>query len=85
MILKLIQDYFDETKDSGFKYAYTYPGMNKITQAGGQVIRSETDKGIILIMDKRYRSREIMGLLPDNWFPIKDISELKSETEEKLS
>ncbi len=82
---KLIQDYFDETKDSGFKYAYTYPGMNKITQAGGRVIRSETDKGIILIMDKRYRSREIMGLLPDNWFPIKDISELKSETEEKLS
>lgn len=82
---QLIQDYFEEKRNSGFKYAYTYPGMNKITQAGGRVIRSETDKGVILIMDKRYKSREIMGLLPDNWFPIKDISELNSDTEDELS
>ena len=73
---QLILDYFEELKSDGFKYAYTYPGLNKITQAGGRVIRSETDLGIILLMDKRYKNRDILKLLPADWLPLKDISAL---------
>lgn len=76
---ELIMNYFNEEKNLGFQYAYTYPGLNKITQAGGRVIRSETDEGIVVLMDSRYRKGEILSLLPPNWFPVKDIADLKRE------
>lgn len=79
---ELIMDYFNETKEMGFQYAYSYPGLNKITQAGGRVIRSETDEGIVLLMDSRYRKPDIAGLLPFNWFPLRDVSELRNAMEE---
>lgn len=73
---QLIMEHFDQTRSEGFQYAYTYPGLNKITQAGGRVIRSETDRGIIVLMDSRYRRREIQRLLPPGWLPLHDVSEL---------
>lgn len=73
---ELIMDYFNTEKNEGFNYAYTYPGLNKITQAGGRVIRSESDRGIILLLDTRYRRREILRLLPPGWFPMEDISKM---------
>lgn len=73
----LIKEHFDTENGQGFQYAYTYPGLNKITQAGGRVIRSETDEGIILLMDSRYRWKSVRGLLPENWEPIRDIRELE--------
>lgn len=79
---ELIMNYFNTEKDLGFQYAYTYPGLNKITQAGGRVIRSEEDRGIILLMDTRYRKPDIAGLLPFNWFPLKDVSEMKQVIED---
>lgn len=78
---ELIMNYFNEEKDLGFQYAYTFPGLNKITQAGGRVIRSETDEGIVLLMDSRYRKSDIAGLLPPNWSPVRDISEMKQAIE----
>ncbi len=47
----IIRDYFKEVRNQGFQYAYMYPGMNKILQAAGRVIRSEWDKGAILLID----------------------------------
>lgn len=50
----LIKDYFNTQKQDGFAFAYTYPGMNRVLQAMGRVIRSESDKGMVLLLDDRY-------------------------------
>lgn len=78
----LIQNHFNDEKGQGFQYAYTYPGLNKIMQAGGRVIRSETDQGIILLMDNRYLWRDIRGLLPAGWEPIRNVLELEEAIED---
>lgn len=78
----LIKEHFDDEKGQGFQYAYTYPGLNKITQAGGRVIRGETDKGMILLMDNRYRWRDIRGLLPSGWEPVRDVRELEADLDQ---
>ena len=65
----LIKEYF--SKDNlGFEYAYIYPGMNRVLQAAGRVIRSEKDKGIILLMDLRYSWTQFSRLLPADWLPL---------------
>lgn len=66
----LIKNYF---KESGEKIAYIYPGMNKIMQAGGRVIRSESDKGSILLIDDRYLNKQYYELLPEEWKPLINI------------
>lgn len=66
-----IQEYFEKKYQKGFEYAYVYPGINKVCQASGRLIRKETDKGFIILMDSRFRSYRY--LLPDHW----DIKEIK--------
>ncbi|WP_179233037.1 ATP-dependent DNA helicase [Paenibacillus rigui] len=63
----LIKEYMDRTGKNGFDYAYVYPGMNKVLQAGGRLIRSETDRGRLLLIDDRYLQRQYQRLLPDEW------------------
>lgn len=53
--LKDYYDRIDEDEKKGFAYAYSYPGINKVLQASGRVIRSENDKGFMLFIDSRYR------------------------------
>ncbi|WP_236906224.1 ATP-dependent DNA helicase [Clostridium isatidis] len=60
----IIMDYF---KDEGFDYAYVYPGINKVMQAIGRVIRREEDKGRVLLIDDRYFNRKYIDLLPSDW------------------
>ena len=60
----IIASYFDE---KGFDYAYTYPGINKILQCAGRVIRTEEDKGSILLVDNRYLSKKYKDMLPTAW------------------
>ena len=60
----IIKDYYEE---KGFDYAYIYPGINKIMQAVGRVIRTETDKGRILLIDDRYYTLKYRSLLPREW------------------
>ncbi|MBP3888809.1 MAG: ATP-dependent DNA helicase [Cellulosilyticum sp.] len=60
----LIKGYFDEVNKDGYHYAYTYPGMNKVLQAVGRLIRTEEDKGIILLIDDRYRNSLYQSMLP---------------------
>ena len=54
----LIKDYFDNNDMSGYDYSYVNPGINKILQAAGRVIRSENDKGIVMFIDDRYKQRK---------------------------
>jgi DNA excision repair protein ERCC-2 len=68
---ELIREYFAERLDQGFEYAYMYPGINRVLQAAGRVIRSETDRGVVLLVDQRYGSEHYRALLPDSWNPVR--------------
>lgn len=63
----LIKDYFDKQGRNGFDYAYVYPGMNKVLQAGGRLIRSEEDEGTIVLIDDRFLQKKYKQLLPPEW------------------
>ena len=62
-----IAKYYDELGLSGHNYAYLNPGMNKVMQALGRVIRSENDKGAVLLIDERYLTNEYQDLLKEEW------------------
>lgn len=76
--LNLAKEYFDRTRESGMEYAYIYPGMNKVMQAVGRVIRSERDRGVAVIIDDRFSRPPYTTLLPGHWQGIRYTSNLKS-------
>ncbi len=78
----LIKGYFDEAGKEGYHYAYTYPGMNKVLQAVGRLIRTTQDKGIILLIDDRYRSPLYQNMLPHSYEWIRGADSLQRKTEE---
>ena len=63
----LIRDYFQQQNSAGFEYAYTFPGMNRVLQAVGRVIRSETDHGVVLLIDARFNEVRYRRLFPTWW------------------
>ncbi|MFD2443952.1 helicase C-terminal domain-containing protein [Bacillus sp. CGMCC 1.16607] len=63
----LIKDYFQKTGKNGYDYAYVYPGINKVLQAGGRLIRSEKDTGTIILIDDRFLQPKYQNLLPNEW------------------
>lgn len=69
----IIKDYFTNNLGEGYEYAYVYPGMNKVLQAAGRVIRSPEDRGAILLIDDRYGTREYKELFPNEWLGFKNI------------
>nr|WP_300002559.1 ATP-dependent DNA helicase [Tissierella sp.] len=80
-----IRDYFNETSRSGFDYAYTYPGINKVLQAAGRVIRTEGDRGAILLIDDRFGTNKYKRLFPEEWSgseSVKNNTELKEKLKE---
>ena len=64
---EILKDYYDEKGEQGFDYAYRYPGMNKVLQAAGRVIRTKEDNGTILLMDERFLNRDYRVLFPREW------------------
>lgn len=71
----IIRDYFNKQGENGFEYAYTYPGMNKVMQGAGRVIRSQNDKGSVLLIDSRYRDKKYKSLFPGEWRNYKAVNE----------
>ncbi|MBM7566660.1 ATP-dependent DNA helicase [Paenibacillus sacheonensis] len=67
----IMKAYFDGTGRSGFDYAFLFPGMNKVLQAGGRLIRSEQDRGVLLLIDDRYLQPSYRRLLPQEWLNYK--------------
>ena len=63
----ILKDYFEEKESQGFDFAYRYPGMNKVMQAGGRVIRTAADRGIILLLDDRFLRNDYQALFPREW------------------
>jgi Rad3-related DNA helicase len=70
---ELFKDYYDKKNGHGFDYAYLYPGINKVFQAGGRVIRTAGDVGAILLLDERFLQRQYLDLFPREWFPYEVI------------
>nr|MCR5201884.1 ATP-dependent DNA helicase [Lachnospiraceae bacterium] len=80
---EIYKSYFDNKKLRGFDYAYNYPGISKVTQAGGRVIRTETDKGAILLLDERFLQKSYLPLFPREWLPYSIVNENSLEQELK--
>jgi DNA excision repair protein ERCC-2 len=67
---ELIKEYFNNALGAGFEYAYTYPGINRVLQAAGRVIRTEKDRGVVLLIDQRYARFQYKSLLREEWDPV---------------
>lgn len=64
---EILMQYFADQGENGYDYAYQYPGMNKVLQAAGRVIRTAQDRGVILLLDDRFLRPEIQDLFPREW------------------
>lgn len=81
----IIRDYFNDTKGTGFEFAYIYPGMNKVMQAVGRVIRTEEDRGMVMLIDERFSDNTYRRLFPPEWQPVRigrDLNKMKYTLEE---
>ncbi len=71
----ILREYYDETREDGMAYAYVYPGFNNVLQAAGRVIRSESDRGVVVLIDERYGEKSIQRLFPRHWSHIRFTSD----------
>ncbi|AHI54742.1 helicase C-terminal domain-containing protein [Listeria ivanovii] len=78
----LIKDYYNETIGRGFDYAYQIPGMNKVLQAVGRVIRDETDRGAVLLIDERFSASRYRALFPAHWNHAKIVKNTQEITQQ---
>ena len=79
-----MREYFGDKYEAGTEYAYLYPGMNKVFQAAGRVIRTENDRGVIVLIDDRFRDPIYKKSIPALWHGMKyvgDAKELKERIE----
>ena len=80
---EILKEYYDKKEGMGFDYAYRYPGMNKVLQAAGRVIRTAEDVGIIELLDERFLQNDYQRLFPREW-EQRSVCQL-SNLEEKLA
>lgn len=78
---EILKNFYDGKGVSGFDYAYRFPGMNKVLQSAGRVIRTSRDKGMILLLDERFCSPDYRNLFPREW---EDCQICTRETEEEM-
>jgi Rad3-related DNA helicase len=69
----LMMEHFKKKNGLGYEYAYMYPGMNKVLQAAGRVIRSENDKGVVLLIDERFSNYYYKKLFPAHWRDSREV------------
>ncbi|MBN1407481.1 MAG: ATP-dependent DNA helicase [Calditrichaceae bacterium] len=65
---ELLRQYYEEKQHAGMEYAYIFPGMNKVIQSVGRLIRSATDKGIVVLIGERFADDQFNNILPEYWF-----------------
>jgi Rad3-related DNA helicase len=75
--LNIIKEHYDNTRENGYAYTYTYPGMIKVTQAAGRVIRSDDERGVILLVDDRFATPEYQQIMPSYWSHMKYLNNAK--------
>ncbi len=81
---ELLKAYYQETYEHGFGYAYLIPGMTRVVQAAGRLIRSETDRGVITFIGKRFLDPRYARLLPEEWVDEDPTSLLLPDPEEAV-
>lgn len=64
---EVIREYFDKMNENGFDYSYKFPGMNKVLQAAGRVIRTVEDVGLVALLDERFLQYSYRKLFPEGW------------------
>ena len=69
----VIREHFDEMREAGFAYAYQYPGMTRVLQAAGRLIRTQEDRGVLLLIDERFGWENTRRLLPPEWPSLKAV------------
>ncbi|MDD7592996.1 MAG: helicase C-terminal domain-containing protein [Peptoniphilaceae bacterium] len=74
---EIIRRYFDRTAHAGFAFSYTYPGMNRVLQAAGRVIRTEEDRGEVLLIDDRFATSPYRALFPAYWTKVRYYSSVE--------
>ena len=62
-----LRERLDDADEGGYDAAYTYPGLQRVLQAAGRVIRTDTDRGVVLLIDSRYRQEKYRALMPPHW------------------
>jgi len=80
---EILKDYFDAEEESGFDYAYRYPGMNKVLQAAGRVIRTVDDVGVVALLDDRFLQPGYQKMFPREWEHFEIVS--KSNIAEQIN
>ncbi len=81
----IIKTYFDNKSQQGYAYAYQFPGMNKVLQAAGRVIRTEKDRGAVLLIDERFTTAQYLRLFPKEWSHYKRINSIAGLRQQLLS
>lgn len=75
---EVIREYYDNKYEAGKEYAYVYPGFNRVLQAAGRVIRTETDRGVVVFIDERYAEQGYKELLPHQFRAAKFVGDTRS-------
>jgi DNA excision repair protein ERCC-2 len=65
---ELLKQYFDEQYGAGFEFAYLIPGMTRVVQSAGRVIRSESDVGVIALLCRRFTMESYTRYFPADWY-----------------
>ncbi|MBR3811869.1 MAG: ATP-dependent DNA helicase [Agathobacter sp.] len=81
---EILKNYFENVSGNGFDYAFRYPGMNKVLQAAGRVIRTTEDRGILLLLDERFLHRGYRDLFPREWddYKVCSVENIQQSIEE---
>ncbi|MEE8526101.1 MAG: helicase C-terminal domain-containing protein [Thermoanaerobaculia bacterium] len=79
---QLLQAYYEERFERGFEYAFVVPGMTRVVQAAGRLIRSPEDTGVIALFDRRFLRRPYCGHLPPDWVPEDGVRHLRGDPSE---
>ena len=80
---ELLKNYFDAQGENGFDYAYRYPGMNKVLQSAGRVIRTAEDIGVVALLDERFIEPQYRRMFPREWsrYDIVGVTEISRKVE----
>ena len=70
---EILKGYYDEEERNGFDFAYRFPGMNKVLQAAGRLIRTMDDRGVIVLLDNRFLAGEYLEQFPKEWDDYKPV------------
>ncbi|MBQ5851452.1 MAG: ATP-dependent DNA helicase, partial [Lachnospiraceae bacterium] len=70
----ILANYFDKAGNNGFDYAYRYPGMNKVLQSAGRVIRTAQDIGVVALLDERFLELQYRRMFPREWSQFETVN-----------